>query len=259
MKGKSENGAVIVEATFVIPMIIFLVITLMGVANMCAAQAKVQIAINSAAKEISSYSYLYGLTGANEKRAELNSKGESGKASTNEAISGVKSIYSSLSSVSEIADDISNKGVSDAVGTLSDANDGIASGTSSLQNAYNTIKKNPKEYLISMASATGDLAINKGAGIVVGALAKFFAEKHLETPYMSANQYLAHLGVVNGFEGINFSCTRYCDSGLTDEIMVVAIYDIKPIQFFKIDVKYHIVQTGITTAWFGQSAASKEN
>lgn len=250
---KKEKGAVIVEATLVIPMFIFLVITLMWVANLCTAQAKIQIAINSAAKEISSYSYLYGLTGINEMRAELYEKGETGRSTASEAITGVKDIYSALSDISDAGSQAFN-GAADLDDIVSGAQDGyqnMGSGISSLNNVYETIKKDPKSFLLSFCSAAAGNGIDKISSTVAGAMGKCFAEKHLTTEYLTADEHLRKLGVVNGLNGIDFSASRFCNSG-GDEIIITAQYQLRPIQFFNIDVKYTIVQTGRTRAWFGQ-------
>lgn len=250
--GKQEKGVIIVEATFIIPMFIFLIITIMWVVNLCTAQAKIQMAINSAAKEISTYSYLYGLTGLNDKRAEMNEAGKMATGNIDNAIDGVSKIYSGLSSTSESGQQAINGDLSGAIGSLDQGKSEIQSGGESLKGVYEQIKKDPKGFLISLGKATGNVAIDSATGYAAGALGKYFSEKHLETSKLSADAHLRKLGVVGGFDGVDFSHSRYCLGG-SDDITIVAEYQLKPLQFFKIDVKYTIVQTGRTKAWFGVS------
>lgn len=250
--GKQEKGVIIVEATFIIPMFIFLIITIMWVVNLCTAQAKIQMAINSAAKEISTYSYLYGLTGLNNKRAEMNESGSMATGSIDDAIDGVSKIYSGLSSASDSGQQAVNGDFSGAKDSLEQGKSEIQSGGDSLKGVYEKIKKDPKGFLISLANATGSVAIDSATGYVAGGMGKYFSEKHLETAKLSADEHMRKLGVVGGFDGIDFSHSRYCTGG-SDDIIIVAEYQLKPIQFFKIDVKYNIVQTGRTKAWFGVS------
>lgn len=248
----NEKGAVIVEATLAIPMFIFLVITIMWVANLCTAQAKIQIAINSAAKEISSYSYLYGLTGLNNKRATLNEGGQEGRTTASEAISGVGSIYSGLSSVADSGQQLVTGNLDNAFENAENSYNQVESGISSINNAYEKIKADPKGFMISLGKASASIAIDAGTSYVSGAMGKYFTEKHLNTSTVSADAYLRKLGVVDGFEGINFSHSRFCIGG-SDDIIIVAEYQLSPIKFFNIDIKYNIVQTGRTKAWFGVS------
>ena len=50
---KKENGAIIVEATLVLPFFMFAIITVLSIVNISFAQAKIGTALNETAKEIS--------------------------------------------------------------------------------------------------------------------------------------------------------------------------------------------------------------
>lgn len=258
---KQEKGAVIVEATLVIPMFIFLVITIMWVVNLCTAQAKVQIAVNNAAKEIASFSYLYGLTGINEERALNNENGKDATVTIDNAVAGMQSICSGLSNISDAGQQVYSNG-SDIENILSSTKDGyedVKAGAGKIEDVYKVIKNDPKKFLISLGSATVNVGINQATSYLVAApLGKFFAEKHLKTATLSADEYMKKLGVVGGFDGIDFSMSTFCNSG-SDEIKVVAAYQISPIKFFNIDVKYNMIQAGKTKAWFGADSQSDEN
>jgi len=256
---KKEKGAVVVEATLVIPMFIFLVITLMWIANMCTAQAKMQIAVNSAAKELSSYSYLYGLTGLNAKRAEWSAKGAGSEKTSSEAISGVKKIYNGLSETFTSSGNLASgeAGIGETADSLKDSYDSVSSGIGQGKQAYESIKKDPKGYLIGLAYSVGSDTADKALGTVAGGIGRYFCEKHLVASNLSANAYMKKLGIVNGFSGVKFDESRFCDRG-GEDIYIVAEYQLAPIRFFNIDIKYNIVQAGETKAWFGKSSNDKE-
>lgn len=59
-KLKSESGSVTVEATISLSAFMFAIVTILTIINICIVQARVSYAINTTAKEISQYSYLYG-------------------------------------------------------------------------------------------------------------------------------------------------------------------------------------------------------
>lgn len=257
---KSENGAVIVEASLIIPMIMMLVITLMWVVNLCTAQAKIQIAVNSAAKEVSQFSYLYGLTGLNDKRSGLAQEGQGTTATVDEGIDGIQQMYSGLSSIGDTGKQAFSSGnFSNVVSDARNGYDNVEAGANTVKNVYDEIKKDPKSFLIGLGKASASVGIDVATSYLIAApLGKYFAEKHLSTSTRSADQYLKKLGVVGGFDGINFNLSRFCTSG-NDEIMIVAQYKLAPIRFFNIDVEYNIVQTGATKAWFGVSKIDKSS
>lgn len=242
---KKENGAVIVEATLVLPMFIFLVFTLMWIGNLCTAQAKIQVAINSAAKEISTYTYLYGLTGLNEKQAGLKAEGDVATGTIEEGLDGVNQIYGAISSATSGA----SYTESDLNKTYSEVN----AGKESIQKAYEEIKADPKAFFLSLGKASANVGINKAKSMIMAPAAKYLCEKHLKTKTLSADAYLKKLGVVGGYDGVDFSSSQFCSSG-DQNITIVAMYKLKTIQFFKIDVTYNIVQSATTNGWFGVSS-----
>lgn len=55
---KKEEGAIVVEASIAVPVYIFIIFTILSIINICYAQAKMQVAINSAARQLSELSYV---------------------------------------------------------------------------------------------------------------------------------------------------------------------------------------------------------
>lgn len=55
---KREEGAIVVEASIAVPVYIFIIFTILSIINICYAQAKMQVAINSAARQLSELSYV---------------------------------------------------------------------------------------------------------------------------------------------------------------------------------------------------------
>lgn len=252
MRNKKEKGAVIVEATLVIPIFVMLVITIMWVANLCTAQAKIQVAINSSAKEIASYSYLYGLTGVNDYRKQLANAGKESTATVDNAIDGIGQVFTGLGQAGECGQQLVNGNLDDVYAGIKDSYKNTNDGVSKINISYEYIKKDPKSFLIGLGKASASVGIDYVTSCAAGALGKFFSEKHLTPDGMSANAYLKKLGVVGGFDGIDFSHSQFCMSGGND-IVVVAQYQLSPIKFFNINVEYNIVQTARTKAWFGFS------
>ena len=77
-KKKDENGAIIAEATVSLTAFMFAILIILWLINICYVQAKMAVALNSAAKEMSQYSYLYTaltldeyMTGSGGKSSEI--------------------------------------------------------------------------------------------------------------------------------------------------------------------------------------------
>ena len=76
---EKERGSVTIEAIISLSAFMFAIVTMMTIVNICIVQAKIAYAINTTAKEISQYSYLYALTGINDREGEV---AESGRVQT---------------------------------------------------------------------------------------------------------------------------------------------------------------------------------
>ena len=55
---KNDNGDIVVEASIAVPVYIFIIFTIFTIINICYAQTKVQVALNSAARQYSEISYV---------------------------------------------------------------------------------------------------------------------------------------------------------------------------------------------------------
>ena len=96
MDWKSEDGAIIVEATISLSTFMFFIVTLLTIVNICYVQSKMGIAINETAKEISQYSYLYGISGLNEKQKKLAEAGDAAKNTTENIVESVGGLVTAI-------------------------------------------------------------------------------------------------------------------------------------------------------------------
>lgn len=260
---KNERGAIVVEATISLSIFMFAIVTLLSVVNICYAQAKISVAINTTAKEISQYSYLYGLTGLNQKQAELYAGSESARTSIDNTLESVTTLFDS---VSEIGDSVSG-GLSDSSQTGSafdEISSALNSGESSLQSIQSeleSVASDPKEFIIGCAKLLGNGVIEEFKSKAIAApLAKSMVQKHLVSSSSdNCESFLKHLGVVpvndSYLSGLDFSDSVIFLNG-SDDIKVIVHYDIQVIQLLGIDIKFSFTQCAATKAWFtGVSSA----
>jgi hypothetical protein len=72
--GKRERGAIIVEATISLTAFMFVMFTLLSVIQIAYTQARITVALDSAAKEIAEYSHIYYATGLDDSLTKTSGK-----------------------------------------------------------------------------------------------------------------------------------------------------------------------------------------
>jgi hypothetical protein len=191
---KGSRGSMVLESAVCIPLFLMAMITLLTIAHIIIAQAKISFAIDQAAAELSQYGYVYNLGSTDKVEALVESVG-----TTFEALKQfpcevtAPTTFSNLfSSAEENLDDN---------GTVSTT--GIETFLSS-----NFVSGNP---LAIVATAIATNKLGPGAG---EAVAKSVFEKHVGNPGDDGNNIeksdavLKSLGVVNGINGLNFAGTK---------------------------------------------------
>lgn len=106
-KGKNkESGAIVVEASIAVPVYVFIIFTILSITNICYAQSKVQVALNSAARHLSEISYVMYASGLMETGGYTGGSSSSvaGEISTqmNDMLSGWNGETGNLEEISEM-------------------------------------------------------------------------------------------------------------------------------------------------------------
>lgn len=109
---KKQRGAIIVEATIALTTFIFAMFTIYSLVNICYVQSKMAVAVNSAAKEMSQYAYLYTTFGL-----DKHMSGSGGKSS--EMMDSFSVVLSKISDGSAVFSDDISEMFSDASKTAS--------------------------------------------------------------------------------------------------------------------------------------------
>lgn len=235
----NERGAVVIEATIALTTYIFVIYTILTLVNICFAQAKIGIAVNCAAKEISQYSYLYSLTGINDLKKDAKEAGKKSDAAVGDMVGGIETMYSLIGNAN--ADNIS-----ETYNTGKGAYEKIRSGAK-------TVVSDPKEFVLGCAYSVGSDLGDDVVGAAFGKLAEALVKKNLVTTKDGDYEaVLKHLRVVpkgdSYFDGISFAGTEVFP-GETNTVKIVASYDIVVIKLLDIDFKFHFCLCGKTEAW----------
>lgn len=240
-KIKQERGAVVIEATLSLSAFMFVICTLLSITNLCIAQAKIAVAVNETAKEISQYSYIYTLSGLNEIQKANYEAGAENREQMDTIVSSVVDSADALKSLG--GEDADYEGTWETLETSYDNVEQIAK----------KVAEDPKSWAIGMVRVLGNEAYEGVKGVVVGSIAKGLIQKHLVTETgQTADAYLRHLGVVDGIDGLNFNDTVAFQNG-TDNIVIVCRYKISLLKLFEQEYTYSFCQSAFTKVWGGKA------
>lgn len=245
-KNNKESGVLVIEAIVSLSIFMFALLSVLVVANIYTVQAKMQLAINSTAREISKYSYIVSMTGIQAFENENHEKGEYANEKTSNAIDAVGEFTSSVTKLFSDKDQyLSGDGLSNLKGNIGNIQNAGQVGMA----AYNDIAEDPQSYFKSLTSYFLDKGMNAAQSGIAKAIIRPLVEQHL-TSYRGgdADTFLKKMGVVNGTAGIHYDGTRYYESG-NPELLIVVSYEVRIPKFLPIDLTYRIEQVAHTNIW----------
>lgn len=256
-----EQGAIVVEATLSLSAFMFFIVVVLSIVNICYAQSKIGVAVNSTAKEISEYSYLYELTGLRGKQAELYEKSELAGSTIDNTLTGVTTIFDSASNISDNVSNFSIDNVNDSLSSISGSVDSGKEGIKSIQDSIETIADDPKTFGLSVLALIGNgVAEEAKSRIIAGPFSKLLCQKHLVNTdggsysdvKAKCNAFLKYLRVEpkggSYLDGLDFSDSVLFLNGSPD-IMVVVHYRIKVLNLLGNDITLSFTQCGTTRGW----------
>ena len=212
MKKNNERGAVVIEATISLAFFMFAMLTIYCIYHSCLAQARIGAALNSTAKEISQYSYLYDLTGLNDKQSEIHAGSGAAESTLSVNLGEVNGFFDALEGLGNSAAAIAgNSGEAESF-------------------VY---------YLLNEG-------IDGVKGAIMGELSRNMMKKHFGS---DPDGYLKGLGVEGGLGGLSFVKSRIFQDGEQDDILINCRYKIKVFDFLDIDFTFNIEQCAVTKAW----------
>ena len=212
MKRRNQEGAIVVEATLSLSFFMFLITAILTMVNVCYTQAQMGMLVNGIAKDISNYTYIYTMTGANAKKAEISNNASYANYTVNEVMDNSKSVMDR---------------VEDLAGAMMD-----------------------EEFWDSMKAFLMDGAISYGESWALDKLCHLAAQKRIAPKGEDPDAYLMRLGVKDGLGGLNFKKSEFCPGG-TDDIKIVVSYQAHMVDFFGLDLNFNLEQTALTKAWCG--------
>ena len=260
-KLNSQKGSVSIEATIALTTFLFMFIMIYSIVTVCRAQAKIQVGLNNVAKEISQYSYLYGLSGLDVSLGKFQQAGEEEKKKINNVVGSVTNVFDGISSLGTTASgvDISDvdsmlNGWDDISGQLSV----VGSDFSDAKTKIEDMASDPQALLLGLTKLVGSEALEVGKSRAIAEpVSRALIRKHLkrdsgDTPGAFLKSFGVqkgtYLGTESYFNGLDFSNSTLFPYG-SDEITIIVTYKVKMIQLLPVDFTFEFTQSAITKGW----------
>ena len=235
----AENGAVVIEATLSLSVFMFLIVILLSIVNICTAQAKIGIALNQTAEEMSQYLYFYSLSGLNDIQAKVYAD----SSETRQQIEGLEDgITDGIKSLQKFG-----RGGSELSDTISEIKEDGSNVKDIVQEIASTDDKTA--WIKSLVKVAGNEGFEIGKGYFAGALSKGLMVKHLTiNDEIDCDRNLRDMGVIDGLDGLNLNSSSIYTNG-TEDITLICKYKVKLLNLLNNDITSSFVQTAKTKAW----------
>ncbi|MBO4618274.1 MAG: pilus assembly protein [Lachnospiraceae bacterium] len=263
---KDKCGAATVEALISFTGFLFVMVTVLNVANYCRAQMIISNAVDSAAREMSQYAYFYDMSGMTKLNKYVNENAEIGAANINDVVDGVHSVYATMSGAITnaeetghmLADKVDNQSLNYEdiqaafMGLSSDVNS-INSSIASMEAKLDAVGNNPLLYMKSIAAVAGSKGLEVAQTYMLAApLAKKFTEANIDSGKLTVDEYLEKIGVKDGLDGLNFKTSTIFTGSQADEIHIRCYYRLSLCNFLDKELfEIPICKESITCAWLG--------
>lgn len=261
-----QKGSAAIEAILSFVGFLFVIFTILNIVNFCRAQTLISNAVDTAAKEMSQYSYFYEISGLQKFSNELSSRADGGASTLNEVVNNVDNLYQSVTGAvdntidrtTEITNAIESG--SGDIETIKGQLSSIQTDVQSVETALNLmdasiegIMSNPVLYLKSIVAVAGNEGLDLLKSHAIAApLAKALTAKHFGSTTSEASEYLEALGVVGGLEEMNFKMSTIFASETPNEIHIVVYYKLKINQILEwAQLEAVICKEAVAVAWLG--------
>ena len=270
-KRKSEQGSVTIEATIALTSFLFMFMMIYSIITICRAQAHIQVAINATAKEISQYSYLYGLSGLDESLGKFQQSAGDTKDQVNNAAGKVAQVFDGIQT---LGDDVKSIDIANVEATMnqfekiSDDMDALGTSATDAKETLEEMAKNPQELLFGLAKLIGSESLELAKSRAIAEpVSRALIQKHLKRNSTdTANAFCAAIGIIpdtylgktSYFNGLDFSNSTLFPYG-SDEISIIVTYKVKLLQLLPIDAEFTITQSAVTKGWLHGDMSSSGN
>lgn len=243
-KAKDESGAIIIEAIIALTVYIFTIFTILSIVDICYTQARISIALNSAARDLSKYSYLYYKFNGDQFQQDVGAAAGDSKEMSKNIIVGSGNFINELTGMQDVQD---LDGLEAQLGEIEESGDALSDSISTMADSF---ADDPSGFMKAMGLMVLNEGIDEGKNLIGQAMGKAFMKKNLKAfEGDDPDAFLKRHGIEDGMDGLSFEGTSFMVGEEDDEIILSVTYEIKVIQLLNVDHSFRIWQTAKTTAW----------
>lgn len=254
---RNRKGSLTVEAALVLPVFLCAVISIVFLVKAVLVHEIIQHAISETANELSTYSYIVTVSRLDEVDKHIQDGVRDKAGRFEEHISSYMEGYNALTSFKEdIKEDAKEAldrlrdGGTD-LEAIDDLQYDLENTKQKIENAVKGGKEafaNPAEEVAGMLFSMGGFAYDRSKGALLGEISKIFIKKYLKTDKLpDAGKRLEALNIEGGFEGLDFSKSKFLDS--SENIEIVVQYKLNLALPYNIMPDIHICQKAYARAW----------
>jgi AAA+ ATPase superfamily predicted ATPase len=258
---KNSKGALTVEACLSLTIFLMVFVTILYIMRIVFAYEIVQHALNQTAKEFSTYSYYYAVSGLADINGKIQSSTSEGISSFNENVTNVVNVYDKFGElgggVKEVGSNIQSGNIDSTISSIQSLNGTYSEFKESIGSAKETFKsiaENPVAAIKSVGSVFLNGGNESAKTFLCGEISRSLMAKYISTSgYDAANKRLSNLRIKDGLEGLDFSSSVFWASGGENDIELVVCYTIDPVFPFKIIDELNLVNKVKVRGWSGKS------
>lgn len=254
---RDEKGVLMIEAAIALTFFMLAIMTVLSLINVACVQSKIGTALNETAKEMSEYSYLYALTGLNEKQKALYDSTETGRDMADETLDGLSDFSESMQKAGEsgnaVSDSVASGDLNGLVDSWNKFQEDAAQAKQAGQTAgaqveadFTEIMDNPKAFILGLGKVLLNEGANQAKTIMVSPLVSCMMKRHLTDKRGESRSFLKSMRVTN----LSYSNSQIFADG-QDEIVLVATYEVSAAPYITDRWKFKLSQTAVTRGWFG--------
>ena len=242
---KENRGALTVEAAISLPLFICVFLSIAFFMRVAYIHNNVQYAINGAANELSTYSYLYSVSGLQALNDEISGKaGEYGE-SASEHMTGILEAFDALGSNFQ-GKNRENMDIDNLKNLFEDGGRVVENVTS----VFNEVKDNPQKEFVSIAALFAGAGYEKIKSELSAPMVRFFMRKYInENIFNSKGGPGVYIAVNEGespYQAFKFNNRIFADGKTID---IVVSYRIKTALPINIIPEIHMKQRAIVRGW----------
>lgn len=258
---KENKGAVTVEACISLTIFLMIFVTILYIIRIVFAYGIVQHALNQTAKEFSTYTYYYAVSGLGDINGTIQSSTKDGIDSFNKNVTNIVNVYDSFNtlrgSVKEAKNSDSSGGISGAIDSVKNTSGAYEDFIKSLGSAAETIAsivEDPVGAIKSVGSVILNGTNESAKTFICGEISRGLMAKYISGGgYSAADTRLENLRIVGGLSGLDFSASEFWTADSQNEIVLVACYTIDPVFPFKVVDEVNLVNKVRVRGWSGKS------